>query len=268
MEFLRFGSSIPGSYWGCCACCIIQNFKVDPDEPASIELVCGDGGEPLGDRYYGKTYREIFHARIMNGTFSEDPMPNHVFLAILTEGQINGGVGKKWLKILSDYGFEFIRSTSNSVYSGEETVEDYNDYSGELDSDNSRHINHVFGLFRNIGTERLRDPFSPPSAWVDLDQERVKQVSDFLSDKERAELLESQFNRHLNMWDPAVPTYSQQELKDAKIPITMAGRRPEKLQQPLYERELILKAEENRGASSNESGPSTGNSQPLEPVTF
>ena len=44
MEFLRFGSSIPGGYWGCCACCIIQNFKFDPKAKASIQLVSGDSG--------------------------------------------------------------------------------------------------------------------------------------------------------------------------------------------------------------------------------
>ena len=43
MEFLRFGSSIPGSYWGCCAFDIIQNFGAyDPDDPLSIEMVDGE----------------------------------------------------------------------------------------------------------------------------------------------------------------------------------------------------------------------------------
>lgn len=157
MEFNRFGSTIPGSYWGCCACDIIQNFKVDPDAKASIELVSGDGGGSLG-LYAGPTYRDIFWQRIRFGTFDKRDMPNHAFIAILTDGQLAGGVGVKWLAILKEAGFEFIRSVSNSVYQGESI--------GGAPSNGS--LNHIFMLVRNIGAGAAKDQFTPPAAWTNL----------------------------------------------------------------------------------------------------
>lgn len=159
MEFNRFGSTIPGSYWGCCACDIIQNFKVDPDDKASIELVSGDGGGSLG-KYAGPTYRDIFWQRIRFGTFDSRDMPNHAFIAILTDSQISGGVGAKWLAILKEAGFEYIRSVSNSVYQGAALL------GNAKPSDGSR--NHIFMLVRNIGAGSIKDQFTPPKAWTDL----------------------------------------------------------------------------------------------------
>lgn len=160
MEFLRFGSNIPGNYWGCCAICIIQNFKVDPDAQASIGLVHGDSGTPMmrGDEplYAGPTYRDIFNTRIRIGTFSTDEMPNHMFLASLTQQQIDGAVGKKWLAILKENGFEFLRTTDNSVYTGP-----------SLNS-GTPHPVHLFGLFRNVGRAKIKNPFVPPKGWTDL----------------------------------------------------------------------------------------------------
>jgi hypothetical protein len=159
MEFLRFGSSIPGSYWGCCACCIIQNFKVDPDDKASIQIVSGDGGGPIGDQFAGPTWRDIFWQRLRVGTFSNSDMPNHAFLAILTSQQVSGGVGAKWLAILKEAGFEFIRTVDNSVYTGPNLGKPVKGGS---------HPNYIFGLFRNIGRGAVADPFTPPKAWTDL----------------------------------------------------------------------------------------------------
>ncbi len=159
MEFNRFGSTIPSSYWGCCACDIIQNFKVDPDAKASIELVSGDGGGSLG-KYAGPTYRDIFWQRIRFGTFDSRDMPNHAFIAILTDSQISGGVGQKWLAILKEAGFEYIRSVSNSVYQGATLL------GANAPSDGSR--NHIFMLVRNIGTGAIKDQFTPPAAWTNL----------------------------------------------------------------------------------------------------
>lgn len=160
MEFTRFGSTIPGSYWGCCACDVIQNFKVDPDQKAAIELVSGDGGGPLGP-YAGPTYRDIFWQRIRFGTFDTRDMPNHAFIAILTDSQINGGVGKKWLEILKEAGFEFIRSVSNSVYQGQSLLGGGEPSNGSL--------NHIFMLVRNIGAGAAVNPFIPPKAWQNLE---------------------------------------------------------------------------------------------------
>lgn len=160
MEFLRFGSSLPGSYWGCCACDIIQNFKVDPDDKACIQLVDGDGGNNLG-KFAGPTYRDIFNQRIRFGTFGTQDMPNHAFIAILTEWQINGDLGKKWLAILRETGFEFIRTVNNSVYSGASL--------GSPEAEVNDNDNHIFALIRNIGNNALSDPFTPPKAWTDLE---------------------------------------------------------------------------------------------------
>jgi hypothetical protein len=173
MEFLRFGSSIPGAYWGCCAMCIIQNFKVDPSAKGSIQIVNGDGGQPMqvpfapgekvdynkkrGTAFIAGTMEEIFRNRLRIGTFSTTDMPNHVFLAVLTKSQISGGVGAKWLKILKDEGFEFIRTTDNSVYNG-----------ANVTDGGTPHENYLFGLFRNIGYGNVKDTFTPPKEWTDL----------------------------------------------------------------------------------------------------
>lgn len=163
MEFLRFGSSIPGGCWGCCACCIIQDFNQSPDEKASIQLVSGDGGGAItrgkGALFAGPTYRDIFNQRIRSGTFDSRDMPNHAFIAIITANQCNGSVGQAWLKILKETGFEFIRGVANSVYTGAEL--------GTPASAGSS-MNYIFGLFRNIGSGSSADQFMPPKAWQDL----------------------------------------------------------------------------------------------------
>jgi hypothetical protein len=163
MECLRFGSSIPGGYWGCCAVDIMQNFKVDPDAPASIQITSGDGGGAcLKDgqlAFAGPTYRDIFNARLRIGTFGKADMPNHAFIAVLTAWQLNEVHGKKWLAILKEAGFEFVRTVSNSVYGGQSLL------SGEP-TDHSP--NHIFMLVRNIGSGAIKDPFTPPKEWTDL----------------------------------------------------------------------------------------------------
>lgn len=168
MEFLRFGSSIPGSYWGCCACDIIQNFNVDPDEKANIQLVSGDGGGPLMKgkelAFVGLTYREIFQTRLRIGTFSMRDMPNHAFFAILTQTQCDSDTGKKWLAILKEAGFEFLRAQDNSVYTGE-----------NLETKHAPHPNYVFALFRNIGKSAIEDPNKPPAGWDDLPEPKSQE---------------------------------------------------------------------------------------------
>lgn len=210
MEFLRFGSSIPGSYWGCCACCIIQNFKVDPDAKASIQLVGGDGGNPIlgpdgGFLYAGPTWRDIFWQRLRFGTFNKNDMPNHAFLAILTASQISGGVGAKWLAILKEAGFEFIRTVDNSVYTGQamDTGQGYS------------HPNYIFGLFRNIGNGAIADPHAPPQAWLDLPEQTKTQreVWDELTKKQDTLMTEAQ-------------------LVEAGVPVMMAGLRSKYPQEP------------------------------------
>ena len=232
MEFLRLGSSIPGGYWGCCAICIIQNFKYDPDEKASIQLVDGDGGSPLtnnkGLMFAGKTYREIFWQRIRYGTFGTIDMPNHAFIATLTQAQITGDVGKKWLGVLKEAGFEFLRTVDNSVYSGNRLIEK----PGQ--GTTSAHPNYIFGLFRNIGRGAVKDPFTPPKEWTNLPSvvsEAWQWMSDSGDEQSRAngvsELMIRQQEAQLKLWNDLPPKvfFSEEELTADKVPIIYAGMR-------------------------------------------
>lgn len=237
MEFLRFGSSIPGSYWGCCACCIIQNFKVSPTAPASIELMSGDGGQPLihtkgGSMFAGTTYGDIFRQRLRYGTFHSGDMPNHMFLAILTDWQIRNGVGAEWLKILKEEGFEFLRTTDNSVYSGPSLAS-----ADKMDGD-SAHKNYLFALCRNVGNGNVVNPLQPPAEWTKLDKV-VPEIWDILGsdDKERAERTKAfaleQKVVHRKLYDklPKGVFYTRKELEEKGVPVTLGGRRSDQPQQ-------------------------------------
>jgi hypothetical protein len=152
VEFLRFGSSSPGNYWGCCAGDIIQCFKSMPDAKASIQLVNGDGGYPQtnskGEHLFaGPTNKDVFLQRLRVGTFGSGDMPNHFFFLVLEEQQMNSAIGKAWLPILKECGFEFIRKVNNSVWNKN---------------------NYIFGLIRNCGTNAVSDQFTPPKVWTDL----------------------------------------------------------------------------------------------------
>ena len=250
MHFLRFGSSIPGpdgsAGWGCCAVDILQGFSYGkPDDPASIELVCGDGGQPLGT-FLGKTYREIFESRLRIGTFSDEDMPNHAFLCVITHNQINTSNGIAWLKILKENGFEFIRAVDNSVYSGSEIVGEGYD---EEDHDSS--INYIFGLFRNIGVGKISNPFAPPQEWTELEggvDELYQLSGETISDLDGL-LHDMQKNReeiHLKRWNEIAfaKLYSKEQLKADGVPITYAGRRSEFPQESEQAREQKLKDKE------------------------
>jgi len=198
VEFLRFGSKIPGAYWGCCAICIIQNFGKDPDEKASIQIVHGDTGSAMQRNgkaiYAGPTYRDIFQTRIRTGTHCDRDMPNHIFLAALGKAQCETEIGQKWLAILKENGFEFIRTTDNSVYSGPNIA---------TESDpGTPHPVHLFGLFRNIGRGRINDPFAPPAAWLELPEAK--------SQEEIWAAGETKF-------------FTEDELKELGAPIILAG---------------------------------------------
>ena len=237
MEFLRFGSTIPGTYWGCCAVCIIQNFKTDPDQKTSIQLVGGDGGNPVmldGGReiaFAGPTYRDVFHQRIRFGTFDKRDMPNHGFLAILTQDQISGGVGLKWLKILREAGFEFIRTVSNSVYQGQGLAKP---------KGKGASLNHIFGLFRNIGNGAPVDPFTPPVAWSNMDKV-APEINDFLCDKEKKSFGADQYKSQHSIWEKIGPAklLTEAEVIAAGAPVILAGLRSEFPQQPKETREQL-----------------------------
>lgn len=230
MEFLRFGSSIPGTYWGCCAVDIIQNFKFDPDEKASIQLVSGDGGGALTKNgkalFAGPTYRDIFHQRLRIGTFSNRDMPNHAFLAVLTKDQLEYGHGPKWLAILKECGFEFIRAMSNSVYAGASL--------GKLGKGQS--VNYLFGLFRNIGNGAISDPFTPPKEWTDLPSVKPE-AWEMVADPETLAI--AQHSEDTAIWDKIGPAtfLTEEEVVAAGAPVFLAGLRSEFPQQKKEERE-------------------------------
>lgn len=257
MEFLRFGSSIPGSYWGCCAVDIIQNFKFDPDEKASIQLVSGDSGTPMVDsknqsKFLGMTYHEIFKARLRINTFNTGDKPNHTFFAVLTALQISGGVGKKWLSILKEEGFEFVRAVDNSVYTGADL--------GEI-GQGTPHINYIFAMYRNIGKGAVKDPFEAPAAWKEL-TDVINEPLDVLGAEQRKVMVDGQRAYHKQRWEAigSAKTYTQAELEAAGVPITMAGKRSTMPQQLLSAR---LTAEGQK-KKSTVGDPFANTAEPLE----
>lgn len=234
MEFLRFGSSIPGGYWGCCACCIIQNFKFDPDAKASIQLVSGDGGGPLthpsgGAMFAGPTYRDIFNQRIRVGTFDSRDMPNHAFLAILTDWQLNTDYGKKWLAILKEAGFEFIRTVSNSVYTGQKLLT--GEPSGRSDA------NYIFGLFRNIGSGAIVDQFTPPKQWLDLPEVKAEPWQT-MTEQQRKDATDVMRIVDTAIWDKIgkATFLTEAEVEAAGAPVVLAGLRSKFPQQTKADR--------------------------------
>jgi hypothetical protein len=236
MEVLRFGSTIPGGYWGCCAADIIQNCKVDPDAPASISLVDGDGGVFM-QKFLGKTYREIFESRLRIGSFSTRDMPNHAFFVILEKNQISSGYGQKWMAILKEHGFEFIRTVNNSVWNKD---------------------NYVFALFRNNGPNAVKDQFTPPPGWTDLPEVK-KEVWTFLKPSDRTELTKLHATVDQKIWDKIGPAklYTQAELEEAGVPVTLAAiRTPFPPQGPTARAKAIEQYQNGAGAGRQ---PSTHN---------
>lgn len=230
MEFLRFGSSIPGSYWGCCAVDIIQNFKFDPDAKASIQLVSGDSGMALGDKFAGPTYRDIFKQRIRIGTFADREMPCHIFLAVLTSDQIASGWGKQWLGILREEGFEFIRATANSVYTS-----------------NAR-PNYLFGLFRNIGSIAMKDVFTPPKEWTDMDSPYPREPWSLITGAVPGTELTAEMQAVQKAWwgaNPKPKFLTQKEVEAAGAPVIMAGQRSRYPQQSITARQDAQKYDKN-----------------------
>ena len=209
MEFLRFGSSLPGEYFGCCACDIIQNFKQSPDTKASIQLVDGDGGAGMTIRdelaFAGPTLRDVFETRIRIGTFGLHEMPNHAFFAILTDSQCKRGYGLEWLKILKEHGFEYFRTVNNSVWNIN---------------------NHIFALIRNVGNNARKDMFKPPETWTAL--KSVVPEPYALLNGDTAELTEKISTAQANIWDKGkLDIKTESEITKAGAPVIMAGMRTE-----------------------------------------
>jgi hypothetical protein len=228
MEFLRFGSSIPGEYWGCCAADIIQNFNQHPDTKASIQLVDGDAGAAITERgelaFAGPTLRDVFETRIRIGTFGKREMPNHAFFAILTDSQCSGGVGKAWLEILKQHGFEYLRTVNNSVWNVN---------------------NHIFVLIRNAGPNARKDMFAPPSSWTAL-ASVVPEPYAMLGDT--AKLTADISKAQAKAWGAGKTSIkTESEIIKAKAPLIMAGLRTEFPPQLKDTREKALAARKETG---------------------
>lgn len=250
MEFNRFGGTIPGTYWGCCAVDIIQNFKFDPAAKASSQVVSGDGGGALmvgGSKlaFVGPTYADIFRNRIRFGTFNTSDMPNHIFLAVLTESQVQGSYGAAWLKILREEGFEFIRATDNSVYTG-----------ASLRGRSSSHPNYLFGLFRNITGSRIKNPLAPPAAWTALEKV-IPEACDFLDDATQKKIADGQTAYHKDRWSKGKTVFmTEDELVAAGAPVMLAGARVPGSQPELKSsREARVAAQQARSASKPAAAP-------------
>lgn len=233
VEFLRFGSSIPGAYWGCCACDVIQCFTGDPDAKASIQMVEGDGGSDLGV-FAGPTNRDIFMQRLRVGTFSLSDMPNHTFLAILTAWQVSSANGKKWLKILKETGFEFVRAIDNSVYSGASLA--------PLSDDNGSSTQYLFMLARNIGDGNVGNPYKPPSEWAKL--KGPAPLYDLVGEKETKKLAKETHAAHTKIWKDIGPAkfLTRAEVEAAGAPVILAAKRTNVPQQLASAREAASKA--------------------------
>jgi hypothetical protein len=228
VEFLRFGSSIPGSYWGCCAGDIIQDFNQDPDAKSSIQIVEGDGGHPMTNEkgellFAGPTYRDIFWQRLRFGTFSIRDMPNHFFLVALSNSQVQTAVGKKWLAILKEAGFEFIRTVNNSVWNVN---------------------NYVFGLFRGINGSAPKNAFTPPKQWAALP---TVMPETYLALPDSLAISEGQKVYHKSVYDKIgqAKLLTESEIIAAGAPVIYAGKRSRYPQQSKFDREYAEKADKN-----------------------
>lgn len=217
VEALRFGSSIPGGYWGCCAGDIIQCFKSMPDEPASCQSVNGDSGYPQTnsegeDLFFGPTNKDLFLQRLRVGTFGTGDMEDHFFLIVLEHHQLHSAIGKAWLPIIKGAGFEFIRTTNNSVWTK---------------------TNYMFGLFRNSSHKGVKDQFTPPKAWTDLPSNGKTELWEFLNSNGAsdgpAELTKQHANVDKAIWDKIGPAklLTEAEVIAAGAPVILAGQRAE-----------------------------------------
>ena len=194
MEFLRFGGRISGNGIGCCAFDIIQGFNEDPDGKYALQRISGDGAYPLQGKFVGPTYKDVFYTMLRTGSFDNRDMPNHGFLAIITEDQlVNGGPANKWLAILKECGFEFVRAVDNSVYSS---------YPSRPNKPN-----YLFALFRNV-EDRGVDPFAPPEEWTKLPENKLTQKE---------------------VWDKIGPPkfITEEEARKMGAPVYLAGTRGE-----------------------------------------
>lgn len=164
IECVRFAGR-KGQGIGCCAVDLLQGFNNDPDEEAYVGLTYGDSGDKIirdkGQAFLGPTNRDIFLGYLRMGTFDTKELPDRVFLAAITKRQTEDPVGRKWLELMKENGFEFLTVVNNSVYGSTRVVD------GKPGENHYPHPVYLFILRRNISTNQIvRD--GPPEFWGTL----------------------------------------------------------------------------------------------------
>src|SRR3546814_10793353 len=71
--------------------------------------------------------------------------------------------------------------------------------SSDLGANKSSHKNYLFGLFRNIGTGYVGNPYKAPTEWTKLEQV-VPEAWQMLSKDEMKELNQKNQEHHLQRW--------------------------------------------------------------------
>lgn len=179
-------------------------------------------------------------------------MPNHTFIATLTEYQLTTTNGLKWLAILKETGFEFVRTVDNSVYTGTDLL-------GNPDFSRSSHKNYIFALFRNIGNGAVEDPFTPPEAWLDIEG-GVASAVDCIPETERPKLIETHREFNTAVWNRiGKPKWlTREEVIAAGAPVVLAGKRsmfPQQTEEKRKEAEERLRNSTDKVATASSFDP-------------
>lgn len=253
VEFLRFGSSIPGGYWGCCAGDIIQAFKTLPSEESSCQAVNGDNEYPMkNDKgeflFFGPDNETLFKQRLRVGTFGGGDMPNHFFFIALERHQLQGAMGKAWLPILKEMGFEFIRKVNNSVWNKD---------------------NFIFGLIRNCGPNAVDDQFTPPPEWTSLPSNGKTEMWELVAQhfEGGCKALTKQYKDVDKPIFAALPgsdtMLTEAELREKGVPVILAGKRSEFPQEHKDVREAYIASQQPKEPKKKEISLRAGNAMPV-----
>ena len=158
IECLRFGARRGGEGIGCCAVDVIQGFSNAPDAMRPpVPFFNGDSWTPVlyGDTqlHLAGTNEDVFLSYLAHGSFTEDPVTDHAFIAVISEEQCHDETGRQWLRILHREGFQWAASVSNGVYA-------------------EYHPNHIFIMARatneHMDEDEIESLKSPPAFWQGL----------------------------------------------------------------------------------------------------
>jgi hypothetical protein len=166
MEIIRYGARKGGQRIGCCAVDLFQGFDVELNKPMVSPVKYGDTEVQVGDQWRGPTALDIFKQGLAFGTFSDRPMVDRCYFAILSQGSMESIIGLEWLEELYKHGFKFLVTINNSVY---------DDQDEDFDEPDPSPV-HIFYLARNVGFNKVDDPFTPPEVWQALANKATTQI--------------------------------------------------------------------------------------------